>query len=206
MTDIARFEQPLDFEVLQQRLQTEVKEKNGTYSCTIRGVARLLGISAGSLTDNRVLANGSPHGLLQKVKHCTLEELPSSLKPIQGFDFADQKDGAKRTGSHCTDMMLPEIVVSCIIKYYAYDARLKRPQAVVLDNLFSAMGIRSFFASLLKQEESKDEQVVHPVAVKTTQPCDSDNRVAVVKEVLDVLSNCTPDYKEKALLTLLGVI
>lgn len=190
----------VDFITLKQELATELKEVNGSYYCTVRGLGRLLDISPSCLTDKRILACGQPHGLLIKLMKCSLEELPETLKPIAGLDYT------KLVSEQHTqaDGLLSEIVVSCIIKYYAYEARVKRTRAVQLDNLLSAVGVRHFFATILGNEGVSTST---PVLYESEEVDSSiDNRLATVKEVMSVLANAAPEFQEKALLTLLGVL
>jgi hypothetical protein len=188
-------QQGVNFEELRTQLKDELYLIDGVYYCTIRGLARLIDISAGCLTDNRALKSGAPHGLLQKIKACTLEELPESLKPIHGFDYAVQPS----LNEAYTSYMLPEVVVSCVIKYYAYDAKIKKPRAARLDNLFSSMGVRTFFSNLLLDQPKQ-------TVVMNKQENNFDSRLKAISDSLSVLNACTPEYKEQALLTLLDVL
>lgn len=141
---------------------------------------------------------------------CSLEDLLETLKPIAGMDYT------KLVSEHLTksDYLLSEIVVSCVIKYYAYEARVKKTRAVQLDNLLSAVGVRQFFATILDSKQEAltslviSDSVSHePAAPYTeTDKPDIDNRIAAIKEIMSVLSNAAPEFQEKALLTLLGVL
>lgn len=204
MSNIVRIadatETQVDFEQLRSQLKDELFLIDGVYYCTIRGLSRLIDISAGCLTDNRPLKSGAPHGLLQKIKACTLAELPDSLKPIQGFDYSSQPS----LNEAYTSYMLPEVVVSCIIKYYAYDAKVKKARALQLDNLFSTMGVRTFFSNLLLP--TPQQTTINTTTTVSNQEDVFDSRLKAITESLSVLGACTPEYKEKALLTLLDVL
>lgn len=189
----------LDFVGLKESISSELKFINGSYYCTIRGLSRLLDVSPSSFTDTRRQVNGAPMGLLLKVKECSVEELPESLKPIAGFDFKDQLH-VVAPNTH-VNLLLPEVVISCITKYYAYDCQKKRHRAIQFDNLFSAVGVRSFFKELL--ESPNDVTVIKESSNVSNEV---DNRISAVKEVMSVLADTSPEFKEKALLTLLGVL
>lgn len=136
----------LDFVALKQSIITELKEVNGSYYCTIRGLSRLIGVGSSTLTDTRRQLNGAPMGLLLKLAECSVEKLPESLKPIAGFDYKNQPRISPT--SNYVDVLLPEVVVACIVKYYAYDSNKPRQRAKQLDVLFASVGLRPIKALL----------------------------------------------------------
>lgn len=100
----------------------ELEEVGGRYYCSIRGLARLLGVSVSTFTDGRV-RKGRPRGLLWRLMLCSEEELPDSLKGLAGYCYLGE-DGAAR--------LLPQEVIEGIIRYYASDALVINERAVGL--------------------------------------------------------------------------
>lgn len=129
----------LTYPELRAILLNELIKQEQAYLCTIRGLARLLSVSVSTLVDGRLRADGTSRGVLKRLTGCSPEELPESLKPIAGFDYT-----LVRTANTGTSL-LPEVVVSCIVKYYAYDSGKPNQRAQQLDNMFSSVGVRSVF-------------------------------------------------------------
>jgi hypothetical protein len=171
---------PFDFSELTVILKNEIitnPDSDGLLA-TIRAVARLLGISHSSLVDNRKQKNGLPKGLLCKLQDWSPEECPESLKPILGFDYKVQPYNLTPTTTH---KYLPELVVHCIINYYAYDARQPLLRAKQLSVLFGTLGVRAIFSSVkgvpleaakpLKFEEATSKSSPLPSSDFSTSSC-----------------------------------
>jgi hypothetical protein len=105
-----------DYLELWALLLGELVEWQGAHYCTIRGLARLLGVSVSTFTDNRPLKSGFPRGVLRRVAVCSEDDLPESLKPIAGFDY-------QLYITEDTEVcLLSRNVVVCILKFYGYDS------------------------------------------------------------------------------------
>lgn len=100
---------------------SELEEVGGVYYVSIRGLARLLGVSVSTFTDGRV-RGGRPRGLLWRLMLCSEEELPGSLRSLAGFNY--QGSGAAR--------LLPQEVIEGVVRYYAEDALKVNSRAVEL--------------------------------------------------------------------------
>jgi hypothetical protein len=139
---------------LGQLLNAELEVRDNNYFCSIRGASRLLNMHHSSLIDGRKQANGLAKGLLRRLPDWRPEDLPDSLKPIAGFDYKNQPQltTAATTRTH-QNYMLPEVVVSSLVKYYAYDARETSERAKRLDALFSSIGVRSVFSKIKQAPE-----------------------------------------------------
>lgn len=141
---------------LDQLLHAELEIINNSYHCSIRGMGRLLNMHHSSLIDGRKQVNGQPRGLLRRLPDWSPEELPESLKPIQGFNYREQPQLTTATTPTRThqNYLLPEVVIACVVKYYAYDARETSERAKRLDALFSSIGVRSVFSKIKHVPES----------------------------------------------------
>jgi hypothetical protein len=149
----------LTYPELRTMLLNELMKREGAYLCTIRGLARLLNISVSTLVDNRLRVDGVPRGVLKRLTRCSPDQLPDSLKPIAGFDYKLNFSANTET------CYLPEVVISGVIKYYAYHADKPNQRAVQLDSMFSSIGVRTVFDQIAGQELAVPE-VVRPTQVE----------------------------------------
>lgn len=168
MTQINTTETSLDMQLLRALLMDELKKDGGAYLCTLRGLARVLDMSVSTLVDGRKLKNGQPRGALVKLIECSPQDLPKSLQPIAGFDYTQNAQ------ANSTMYLLPEMVVSCIIKYYAYDSLKPNLRAYQLDNMFSVVGLRALLdqiASMTSSQpkDSKEEKEVESIQGVTVE-------------------------------------
>lgn len=142
------------FEYLKSLLDKELIYSEPSYYCTIRGLGRLLQISSAALTDKRLIkSTGKPQGVLSRLATCKGEELPESLKPAAGFDFRSMSNNVD---TNTNTAWLPDTVIACVIKYYAYDARTCLTRAKQLDLLMTSIGVRAFFQQIVESEPSLD--------------------------------------------------
>lgn len=147
MTQITLPVSSLSYEELKAILCNELRKTEEGYLCTVRGLARMLGISVSTLIDTRKQMNNVPRGVLRRVAECSPDVLPDSLKAIAGFDYkASTILGAANSNTY----LLPEVVVSGVIKYYAYDAKKTIERAKQLDSMFAAVGVRSLFDKIIE--------------------------------------------------------
>lgn len=153
MTQITLHIPPLSYEELKAILCNELKKTENGYLCTVRGLARLLGISVSTLVDTRRQNNNIPRGVLCRVAECSPDILPESLKAIAGFDYRQSSIlGAANKQTY----LLPEVVISAVVKYYAYDARKTLQRAKQLDAMSSAVGVRAVFEQILNTKDEID--------------------------------------------------
>ena len=110
----------------------ELEEWRGVYYCSIRGLARILGVSVSTFTDGRV-SKGRPRGLLWRLMLCSEEELPESLRSLAGFNYQEVPavNGKAR--------MLPQPVIEGLVKYYAFDCLEIKERAVLLVGILDAL-------------------------------------------------------------------
>jgi hypothetical protein len=169
---------PFDFNELADLIKSELKQNPDSdgFICGIRAVARLIGINHTSLIDSNKQKNGVPKGLLPRLTYWSPEEAPESLKPVLGFDYKIQPYNAAHTTQH---KYLPELVVQCIINYYANDARQTLPRAKQLSVLFGTLGVRAVFSKVLGVEEVPAAQSL-PAAL----PALPTNTAIAIPEVL----------------------
>lgn len=163
MTQLIVSPPALTYEELKAIVLAELtKEEDQTLECSIRGLARLLGLSTSTLTDSRKLKSGIPMGVLRRVAECSEDILPETLKPIAGFDYRTSRH--YRSPNSETNL-LPLEVVTCIIRYYAYDAQKPHQRARQLEAMFSDIGAYAFFNKILSDEKAELEpQVLAPLA------------------------------------------
>lgn len=147
----------LSYEELKVILCNELKKGDEGYLCTVRGLARMLGISVSTLVDTRKQQNDVPRGVLRRVVECSPNILPDSLKVIAGFDY---RQSTLLGAANSNTYLLPEVVVSAVIKYYAYDSRKTIERAKQLDAMFAAVGVRSLFEKLAETTEPLETSVV----------------------------------------------
>lgn len=204
-------EKSYTFNLLKYAVEKEIQYHEPYYLCTIRGLARLLDMSSSTFTDSRVLSSGAPRGILLKLYECSTDKLPDSLKPVAGFNYKIQSYNTRAADTLAA--YLPDMVVSCLVKYYATESRHRTQRAKQLDLFFNTVGVRSFFSKI-----AGDELVQQPVTeVKllpappvleelTTQINPTPARtstLADLKEILDLLP--TKEQKQKALIQLLNL-
>lgn len=148
---------PLSYEELKAITLNELKKEDNTYYCTIRGLARLIGISSSTLTDGRKLKSGLPMSVLRRVAECSEDKLPETLKPIAGFDYRSA-EGVKSPNSETN--LLPLDVVQAVIKFYAYEAQKPHQRAKQLDSMLSTVGAHAFFDNIFAGEELPEVELV----------------------------------------------
>lgn len=143
---------PFDFNELLDSIKTEVIQNPDSdgFICSISGMSRLLDIQHSSLIDTGKQKNGLPKGLLPRLTYLSPEQSPESLKPILGFDYKIQPYNQTPTTK---PKYLPELVVQCIINYYANDARQPLQRAKQLSVLFGTLGVRAVFSKVLGIED-----------------------------------------------------
>lgn len=156
---------PFDFDQLVSVLKNELKQNpdGDGFICSIRGLARLLGINHSSLIDSSKQKNGLPQGVLIKLLYWSAEDAPESLKPVLGFDYKIQPYNDTPT---TRQKYLPEFVVNCVTNYYANDARQPLARAKQLSALFGSLGVRVVFSKVMGVEPAA-ELLVAPLALPT---------------------------------------
>jgi len=156
MTQITLPVPPLTFEELKAITLNELKKEGNTYKSTIRGLARLVGVSPSTLVDARKLKSGIPMSVLRRVAECSVDQLPETLKCIAGFDYR-LCDGAKSPNSETN--LLPLDVVQAVIKFYAYDAQKPHQRAKQLDAMLSSVGAHAFFDQIFSEQVVETAEV-----------------------------------------------
>jgi hypothetical protein len=171
MTQLTVPQTSLSYEELNALLRLELKKSDSGYLCTVRGLARLLGLSVSTIVDSRKQQNGIPRGVLRRLFECSPSILPESLQPISGFDY---RSSALLGKANTHTYLLPEVVVSGVIKFYAYDARKPIQRAKQLDYMLSAIGIRALFDRVMSSESSSFAVAALEVTSPATEdtPCD----------------------------------
>lgn len=165
MAQITIPEPPLSYEELKAILVNELKKTDEGYCCTIRGLARLLGISVSTLVDPRLQKSGIPMGVLRRLTECSVEELPDSLKPIAGFDYRHHATDSK---PNTETYLLPEVVISCVVKYYSLHSRKRCERAKQLDGMFSSIGVRALFEQVLSIKDELPPLVESQLEMEAT--------------------------------------
>jgi hypothetical protein len=105
----------------------------GGYTCSIRGLARILDITTSRFTDKRY-EGGHPRGLFWRVYLCTPDQLPESLRAISGFNYKTDTEQNKRGG-----VMLPAKVIDAVVSYCAFDALKPLERAAVAYEVLKAV-------------------------------------------------------------------
>lgn len=114
-------------------------DADGKIWASARATARLAGIDHTSLIKK-------PGGLLTRL--LVGKTLPECLKPFLGFDYW-------AVGK------IPDILVSAIVTYYAYEANVTNNQAKKVASAMQAVGFRVFFQTGLGLEKPTDQEALH---------------------------------------------
>lgn len=100
-----------------------VTEDGRVFAKSWRAVARLAGVGATTISER----------LLAKLKACTPEDVPTSLKPLAGKDLRLLTE-------------IDEVTISCIVSYYAWESQQGcNDTAKCVALALQAMGTRGFF-------------------------------------------------------------
>lgn len=184
MTQIVHTPQQFDYNTLRELVGKEIKQNPDSdgYLCSIRGLAKILGIQHSSLIDSSKQKNGLPQGILLKLTHWSADEVPDSLKPVLGFDYKIQPYNHTPTTS---PKYLPEIVIQCVIEYYARDARQPLDRAKQLLTLFGTLGVRSLFAKVLGDEPVNATAAEQDIYLVTQT---QETKLNPVQEALELIS------------------
>jgi hypothetical protein len=179
---------PFDFSELTIILKNEIitnPDSDGLLA-TLSSLARLLGIRHSSLIDSSKQKNGLPKGLLLKLVYLSAENCPESLKPILGFDYRVQPYNLTPT-TH--PKYLPELVVHCVINYYAYDARQPLLRAKQLSVLFGTLGVRAIFSSVkgVPLEAAKPLKFEEATSKSSPLPSSDFSTLSCMEQTLELL-------------------
>lgn len=137
-------------DVLPPAISKEIylEPETGRAFCSVRGLSRLADVSASSLIDSRKNERlGKRRGLLYWLMDLPAKDLPVSLKRFHGFDY--QKANNK----------LPDVIVSAVLAYYAYESKNPKERARIVYDAISAIGLRTVFQKIA---EKGDHQEVLP--------------------------------------------
>lgn len=120
----------------EQQIAREIKiNADGKASASIRGTARLAGVSHSTLNEAFATGRKTPSKLLLFIIKC----LPGMTLQVEGW-FTDG---------------IPDIVVGVIVKYYAYVGDHKTNQARQTDILIGAFGTRLWMQKVTGWQEQK---------------------------------------------------
>ncbi|MEO0935424.1 MAG: hypothetical protein AAFY21_17305 [Cyanobacteria bacterium J06641_2] len=133
-------------DILQQIEQEIEIDAQGRGKASIRATARLAGVSDMALRKAFNSANLEPNELAKKLID-------------QGFDAANLLDWST--------YRIPDIAISTILEYYAFDARRYcTEQARLTYKAFATVGIRSWIQQIKNWQQSKQEVVSEQPSVK----------------------------------------
>lgn len=140
------------------QLPTDIRNEftvdaDGKVWASARATARLAGVSSSALCDSR-------HGLLTRLKKADnqviAKNLASCLKPFAGFDFG-------------VVAKIPDILVSAIVTYYAYEANVTNDQAKRVASTMQAVGFRVFFQTGLGLDKPISQDDIHQALKQVIQ-------------------------------------
>lgn len=110
-----------------------VKEDGRVVARSWSAVARLAGVSLQTIRDR----------LIPRINVESAKTLPKSLQPLSGMDLSGSASE------------ISEVVISCIINYYAWESKAANDQAKHVALALNAMGIRAYFQKALGWHEPK---------------------------------------------------
>ncbi len=136
-----------DLNNILQQIEQEIEiDAQGRGKASIRATARLAGVSDMALRKAFTSANLEPNELAKKLIG-------------QGFDAANLQDWST--------YRIPDIAISTILEYYAFDARRYcTEQARLTYKAFATVGIRSWIQQIKNWQQSKQEVVSDQPSVK----------------------------------------
>ena len=136
-----------DLNNILQQIEQEIEiDAQGRGKASIRATARLAGVSDMALRKAFNSANLEPNELAKKLIG-------------QGFDAANLLDWST--------YRIPDIAISTILEYYAFDARRYcTEQARLTYKAFATVGIRSWIQQIKNWQQSKQEVVSEQPSVK----------------------------------------
>ena len=136
-----------DLNNILQQIEQEIEiDAQGRGKASIRATARLAGVSDMALRKAFNSANLEPNELAKKLIG-------------QGFDAANLLDWST--------YRIPDIAISTILEYYAFDARRYcTEQARLTYKAFATVGIRSWIQQIKNWQQSKQEVVSDQPSVK----------------------------------------
>ena len=136
-----------DLNNILQQIEQEIEiDAQGRGKASIRATARLAGVSDMALRKAFNSANLEPNELAKKLIG-------------QGFDAANLLDWST--------YRIPDIAISTILEYYAFDAlRYCTEQARLTYKAFATVGIRSWIQQIKNWQQSKQEVVSQQPSVK----------------------------------------
>ena len=136
-----------DLNNILQQIEQEIEiDAQGRGKASIRATARLAGVSDMALRKAFTSANLEPNELAKKLIG-------------QGFDAANLQDWST--------YRIPDIAISTILEYYAFDARRYcTEQARLTYKAFATVGIRSWIQQIKNWQQSKQEVVSEQPSVK----------------------------------------
>lgn len=155
-------------------------DSDGKAYVTASGLARLTGISRRALCTR----------LLENIKGN--KNLPECLKPFAGMNFKGEQN---------QEFVIPDIVASAIIEYYAFESKVRKEQAVSVYRAFASIGFRAWIQQELgyKQADDTNDKFDALMQVLKSQHEDTQKRLGdLEKEVakLTTYRNIYPNYDD----------